>query len=254
MIYIHKLSQLSPKIADIEVIPIIRNIKDKINFPLTNESIESSFIEYYVKDENLTLMENSLRAVEILLEELMKIYNEKNQIYEQINIARAIKLVEEIPNPLKNNIEYSKNLLNRKQDIFDELFNIINLLPNTINIEDKRKLNDRINELFNHILRNRDFSFNYNDLINEVHTSHIKDLYNMIDNGFLFHVRLEEELAKTKFNVIKLRIPQELLLTSEKIKEGVLEIKQGVDKAYQINMNSINFALLLYSYIRVLHK
>jgi len=125
----------------------------------------------------------------------------------------------------------------------------------TIYTEDAiKELNDRINELFNHILRNRDFSFNYNDLINEVHTSHIKDLYNMIDNGFLFHVRLEEELAKTKFNVIKLRIPQELLLTSEKIKEGVLEIKQGVDKAYQINMNSINFALLLYSYIRVLHK
>ena len=252
MIYIHKLDQLSPKTANIEVVPIIREIKPKTKLPLSKEEIRNSFIPYFVKDEDSSVMEHSLEIIPTAVQELKKLLDEKNAIYEEINIARAMKLIQEIPGPLKQNLAYAKTMFQNKNAFFDEAFNVISSIPNCKNYDQKAELNKKINELFKYLLRSEEFRFNCQDLITEAHTNHINDLANMLSNGYLFHVRIEEELNKASFETIRLRIPRDRLLISERIKSQVLEIKKGVDKAYKINMLTINVALLLYSYIRIL--
>jgi hypothetical protein len=73
-----------------------------------------------------------------------------------------------------------------------------------------------------------------------------------MENGFLFHLLLEEEINKIKFNIIKNRIPKEELERIEKIKQKVSDIKKGVDRAYENNMRMVQLAVILYSYIKMI--
>ena len=254
MIYIHKLDQLSPKLADIEVVPIIREIKLKIKIPLAKEEIIHTFTPYFVQEQDISTLEHSLEVVTLALQELKKLYDEKNPLYEQVNIARAMKMIQEIPGPLQQNLLYAKFLSQNKNLVLDEIFTILTSLPHCTTFEEKTALNHKISVLLTSLLRSDGFRFNCTDLVTEVHTSRIQDLSTMLADGLLFHIKIDEELNKVGFETIQLRIPKDRLLISERIRSQILEIKKGVDKAYKTNMLTIQFVLLLYSYIKVLKQ
>jgi hypothetical protein len=112
--------------------------------------------------------------------------------------------------------------------------------------------NNKLNIIFQKILRNKEMYFNFEGIINEANTEHLNALSTSMENGFLFHLLLEEEINKIKFNIIKNRIPKEELERIEKIKQKVSDIKKGVDRAYENNMRMVQLAVILYSYIKMI--
>src|SRR3989344_4657454 len=197
MIYIHGLSQLSPKTVDIESVPIIREIKRNIAFPVSNERVKEHFSPFFVYKADTDIMEKSLSLVNPTILEIRSLLGKNDSDFEAIN------------------------------------------------------LNNKLNLLFMKILRNKEMAFRHNDLIGEAHVERIKDLKKMLENGFIFHIKLEEEMNKTPFFIIKKRIPTGKLAYSDRILMNVLAIKEGIDKAYETNMSMIKWAATLYSYIKI---
>jgi len=127
-------------------------------------------------------------------------------------------------------------------------------LPKIRTTEDKVHYNNKLNDLFKTVLRNKEFTFNYVDVVNEMHTSHIAGLVESLNKGFFFHYTLEEELRKLEFEAIKHRIPREKLDEVEAIRKKVMAIKNGIDCAYACNLRMVHLAVVLYSYIKWLNS
>ncbi|MBI4159328.1 hypothetical protein HY500_03670 [Candidatus Woesearchaeota archaeon] len=252
MVYIHKLNQLTPKIADIESVPIIRIIKKDFSLPVKEEVIKKYFSPYFVQEQDIEAMKNSLNIIQPTLEEFKELLEKKDPDYASVNITRAYKLVSEVQEPLLLNTHYAEGIFTWQEEFVKEATLIFNSLPGARSHEKKIELNNKLNVLFQKILRNREFTFAYQDIIHEAEFEHIASLKNMISDGFLFYIKMEEELNKINFNSIKKRIPLDKLRHSESLEKSVSGIKNGVDKAYHINMSMINWAVLFYSYVKFL--
>lgn len=252
MIYLKNLNQLTPKIADIESVPLVRDIKRDFSLPVKEENVKRHFLPYFVKESDIEIMKNSLFTIQPTLDGFNKLLEKKDSDYASINIARAHKLVSEVQEPLLLNIKYTEDIFTWQEEFVKEAVSIFNSLPGARSQEKKLELNNRLNLLFQKILRNKEFTFMYPDVINEAEVEHMKSLRDMIFQGFLFYITMEEELNKIGFNSIKKRIPLDKLQNSDFLGDKVSEIKKGVDKAYWINMNMISWAVLLYSYVKFL--
>lgn len=252
MIYIKNLNQLTPKIADIESVSLIREIKRDFSLPVKEDKIRRHFLPYFVKEQDIEIMKNSLYVIKPTLEGFTVLLERKDSDYAPINIARAHKLVSEVQEPLLINIKYAEEIFSWQEEFLKETTLIFNSLPGARSHEKKLELNNRLNILFQKILRNKEFAFMYLDIVNEAEVEHMKSLRDMISQGFLFYIKMEEELNKMNFNSIKKRISADKLRNSELLCNKVSEIKKGVDVAYQINMNMINWTVLLYSYVKFL--
>ena len=251
MIYIHGLSQLSPKTVDIESVPIIREIKRNIAFPASNERVKEHFSPFFVYKADTDIMEKSLSLVNPTILEIRSLLGKNDSDFEAINLNRAWKMLEEVSTPLRNNIAFSKEITEWQDSFIGEAANIFNTLRRLKTHEEKINFNNKLNLLFMKILRNKEMAFRHNDLIGEAHVERIKDLKKMLENGFIFHIKLEEEMNKTPFFIIKKRIPTGKLAYSDRILMNVLAIKEGIDKAYETNMSMIKWAVTLYSYIKI---
>ncbi len=252
MIYLKNLNQLTPKIADIESVPLIREIKQDFSLPVKEDKVRRHFLPYFTKEQDIELMKNSLSVIQPTLEGFTTLLERKDSDYAPINITRAHKLVSETHKPLSINIHYAEEILAWQEEFVKEATLIFNSLPGARSQEKKLELNNRLNVLFQKILRNKEFIFMYPDIVNEAEVEHMKSLRDMISKGFLFYIKMEEELNKVNFNSIKKRISLDKLQNSDSLSDKVSEIKKGVDKAYQINMNMIGWAVLLYSYVKFL--
>lgn len=252
MIYLKDLSQLTPKIADVESVPLIRDIKRDFSLPVKEDNVRGYFFPYFIKEQDIELMKASFSAIQPTLEGFTALLEKKDSDYAPINITRAHKLVSETHEPLSINIHYAEEIFAWQEEFVKEATLIFNSLPGARSQERKLELNNRLNALFRKILRNKEFTFMYPDIINEAEVEHMKRLRDMISKGFLFYIKMEEELNKMNFNSIKKRIPLDKLQNSDSLGDKVSEIKKGVDQAYQINMNMIGWAVLLYSYVKFL--
>jgi len=252
MLYIHSLKDLTPKTADIESVPIIREIKSKIKKPFTEEEFKSKFSEFFPDDLGIEEIKKASKLIEPTIEEIKKLIDENNPSYEAINLYRTVSMLEEINQPLIENIKYSEEIKSLKDEIINEVTHIFNNISSAKSHEESIKLNEKVNSLFRTILRNADFAFNSSDMINEGKLARIKDLHESLSNGFLFHITVKEHLEKIDFNIIKNRIRHEELRPAENIARDIFEIKKGVQSAYDINMKMVNLLVIIYSYIKAL--
>lgn len=251
MLYIHRLGDLNPKSADIESTLIIRELK-KNNPRLVEEQFQSDFSTFFISDSDSNAISNALNLITPTIEEINKIFEKNDSLYEPINLKRAIDILKETPDPLFNNLNYAEDIKKWKDQFIKEITQILNVMPSLKKKEDMELYNNRLNIIFQKILRNKEFLFNFDGIINEANTEHLNALSTSMENGFLFHILLEEEINKIKFSIIKNRIPKEELERAEKIKQKILEIKKGVDRAYDNNMRMIHMAVILYSYIKMI--
>jgi hypothetical protein len=256
MLYIHQLKDLTPKSADIESTFIIRELKNKTPLPLTEEKIRDYFTLFFISESEKQAMAQASELIEPTINEILSLLHLKDSSYEAINLQRAINMLREIPVPLLNNINYAKVISVWQEDLVTEFTPLFNSLPQIkeLSYEDRVLINQKLNEIFERLLRNNVIAFNYKDLIYEAQTSRINDLYESIQRGFLFHIGLEEELKKLDFEIIKRRIPAEKLQLAENINDQILQIKKGVSAAYDVNVRMMNWALVIYSYIKWLNK
>ncbi len=250
MIYIHSLNQLNPKTLDIESVPMVRDVKRDFILPLSNEKIKDKFLPFFVFKVDIEAMEKSYSLIQPTMSEVRNLLGKNDSDYEAINLSRALKMLDEISNPLHSNIHFGREVMGWQDNFVDEAVNILNKLPGLRSREEKIEFNNKLNILFSKLLRNREMAFRHDEIIHEAHVERINNLKTMLQNGFFFHVKLEEEMNKVPFFIIKKRLPSEKLAHSERILNNALAIKEGVDKAYEINMNMIKWTVLLYSYIK----
>ena len=250
MLYIHNLQSLNPKSAEVEVLPLIRELKKKTPYPIAEGKFLEQFSSLFVSVHDKDNMGQALQVVAPTIEKVRNLMVEKSEFHEPINLQRTIQLLMEVPAPLQKNLDFAQEIIGLQENFAAELTGLLNKIPQLKSATEKKDVNGQLDVIFQKILRNNSFSFNYKDIINEAHIEHLRGLVDSMEKGYFFAVTLEEELKKMKFDELKLRIPQKKLQESEEIKRDIDIIKKGVDRAYQVNMRMLEWAVILYSYIK----
>jgi len=250
----NKLSSLSLRTAEIESIYIIRDLAHRASLPLSEPFLDQEFSPFFVSDTDKELMKSSEALIDSTIQDIIKLGDIKGNIYELINLQRTINTLKESHRPLIQNLKFAGDLQIWQQACLSEISHILNSIPDLKAQEDRIHFNQRLNEVFQTILRNSEFAFNSKDIINEMHIEHMAALKESLAKGFLFHVTLEEELKKEDFSEIRSRIPSEAIQAVENLTKNIEEIKRGVDRAYDLNLRMVNWALLLYCYVKMLNK
>lgn len=250
MLYIHKLSNLSPRTADVESVYLVRDMKQKTPYPLQENHVNDYLLEFAVSDTDRATMIQAVPLIEPTIEMIRNLLLERNALHEPVNLQRAIQILEELPTVLMNNITYVEEISEWQNKCITEIVPLLNSIPKLRTKEQKIACDQQLNVMFQRILRNKDFGFNFLDIINEAHVAHLAGLSDGMQKGYFFHFSLEEELKKLGFQDIKRRIPPDKFAEVEQIAQNISHIKRGVERAYQVNMRMVNLALVLYAYVR----
>ncbi len=288
MLYVHKLSDLNMRLADIESIAFIREIKARMILPVSSQNIYEYLSSCLISEQDIEAAEEALAELNPALEQIKNLldmseiasgtssfasakrkpaisehdqnntplalasgcFDRKDALYEPINLLRTLQMLQQIPAPLANNIQYLKEVLSMQAQLINESAPLLNAIPSLNTREEKAKADAALSGFFEKILRNREFFFRHQDIVYEAQTSIMSALEESMSKGYFFHVTLEEEMVKADFASIKLRIPAENLNEAEEIRQKLLRIKRGVDSAYNANMKMVTCAVLLYSCVK----
>lgn len=251
MLYIHKLSDLNPKSAEIESVPFVRGMNLSGSFPFTQQKVAAAFADCAISGEDAAAIERSLQLLEPTLARLSGMLARNDPIYEPVNLGRAIQSLKSLMLPLANNLRYGKEAVALQQEFMAKAAGLLNAIPTLRTNEEKSKLNAEISSYFEKVLRSGGFSFAHMDIVHETQTSLARDLAESLRKGYIFHVTLEEELRKAQFAEIKLRIPSDKLKESEEIEAAIRGIGEGVEQAYALNMKMLLWAVIFYSCIKL---
>ncbi len=250
LLYIHTLPHLSPRMAELESVYLVRELKQKVPYPLTPARLQEQFAEFVISPTDQELLVRALEAIAPVREAVQQILSEKNQLHEAVNVQRTLQILDELPGPLHNNLLYLQDLSAWQDSSISEVVPVLNSIPKLRSAEEKKACDQKLSVVFERILRNKQFAFRHDDLINEAFLAHITGLQEGLAKGYLFHYTLEEELKKASFEAIKARIPQYELERAETIRGSVTVIKRGVERAYQANFRMVQWATILYAYVK----
>lgn len=250
MLYIHTLKDLTPKAADIECVPLIREIKRDNKFPILVDRFQQSIIQLFPSKQDLTMMQQTMEDIPSIVNEIKKLAGDE-ELFEAINLQRAVTGLEEIPPQMQSSMKFAEELLELKDKFGQQAVTLLNKIPSLRSQEEKIEHNARISEIFEMLLRNKSsFAFNFEDVVNEGQTSRMNSLADSMAKGFFFRVKLEEHLKNKDFSAIKSRVPQEMLARVDSIAIDMKGIQKAVQRAYDINMNMLTLSVLLYAYIK----
>ncbi|MBN1792789.1 hypothetical protein JW826_03850 [Candidatus Woesearchaeota archaeon] len=251
-LYIHQLKDLTPKSADIESVFIIRDLKKKTPLPLDSDGVYDYFSLFFISESEKEKMEEALALIEPTIEAIKKIASLKDPDFEPINLRRVVEMLSDVPAPLTINLSYAKSISDWQEEFSRQFAPMLNKVPALRSQQERVSMNDWLNSIFLKLLRKDTMAFHYLDVVNEAQLNRMTDLYESMQNGFIFKVSLEEELKKHDFETRKRRISDEKLRLYEEIKAKVMEIKAGVDASYELNVRMMNWALIVYSYIKMM--
>lgn len=250
MLYIHQLNHLSPKMADLESVYLVRELREKVKFPLREEVMEEAFCEFFVSSSELQLMEETAALVKPTIEMIKSLTQLESSLYEAVSLQRAIQTLQPVSAALESNLAYLQQVQVWQATSSSALTALLNQIPKLRTGDEKLRVNDEIKGLFQFLLRNQGFIFRAQDMVHEGPVAQVNGLVESMQKGFFFHVSLEEEYKKVDFNTIKRRVPSEELRRVETIEQNILKIKKGTDAAYNANMRIINLSVILYSYVK----
>ena len=250
MIYIHQLNNFNPKTVETEAVYLIRELKQKTPYPLTVDSVSAYFTDLLLSQTDQAAMEQARGLIDQLVPKIEQLLQEQSSLYEPVNLQRAIAILRELPSPLQQNITYFQSIIPWQQQYIQSLVPVLNGIPRATAMEDKKKWNAFLNIFFEKVLRTEQFAFNSQDILHEGPLAQIVGLSESMGRGFFFHVSLEEELKKVSYDVIKRRIPAENVQVVEDIREGIENIRRGIERGYHSNMRLVNWAVIMYSYVK----
>ncbi len=255
MLYVHKLNQLTVKSAEVESVYLIRELKQKASFPLQEKHFTSIFQEFFISPTDKNLMEQAISLLPLTIEKIEMISTEKNPLHESFNLQRSVQILKEMPAALTNNLHYTQEISEWQNGAFiPDTVALLNIIPRLRTKEEKVGHNTRLNTPFQKILRNTDFAFRSNDIVNEGHVTAIQGLSESMNKGFFFHFSLEEELRKVDFNSLKLRLPAAKITEAEEIRGDIQILQKGIERAYDVNMRMVNKALVLYAAVKWMNQ
>jgi hypothetical protein len=250
MVYIHDLPSLTPKSAEIESVYILREIKQKTTFPFPEQHMADEFSAFFISDTDKTIISESIDKIEPTIRDIRELFDSGDKTFEALNLKRAMVMLTEIPKPLSNNLLFIGQVAGWQETSPTEITAVLNSIPKLRTSDEKIACNNMLNHFFMKILRNSDMKFNTEGIVGDAEKARLADLHESMGKGFFFHVTLEEELKKLKFDAIQGRIPKDKLQKVESIAKNVAEIKKGVDRSYEINMRMVQWSVLLYTYIK----
>ena len=249
MIFVHELKALNHKSADIESVPIIRGLRERVRLPMTEEQAFSDFAGFMVKPSDIQAMEKTAELLPAAMQEIVDL-SEKSQNAEQINLKRAYTNLQEIQKHLTVNLGFAKLVFSWQFPATGRITGLINKMPALKTREDKMKFSSEVSPIFETVLRNDKFCLMFMDMVHEAHIEGIKAVVQSTEEGTFFHVEVDEHLKKTSFSERRKRLQQDELARFDSIAAKVAEIKNGVDTAYDVNKRMIGFAVQLYSYMK----
>lgn len=255
MLYIHQLNHLSPKMVELESVYLIRELREKTPYPLQEQQLHDLFHGFFVSNEEISTIENGFALVESTIEQVKTLLQKQltlseNVLYETINLQRAIQMLKSFPLPLRNNLTFLQEFQVWQQSSPPEISLLLNRVPHLKTKEEKIKANEEIKNIFRFLLRNSEFFFNCRDIVNEGQVATASGLQEGLEKGFFFHMTLEEETKKLDYSVIRSRIPTEELKFVGEIERNIESMKSAIDTAYKANMRIVNFAVILYAYVK----
>ncbi len=250
ILYIHKLSDLQRKSAEVESVYIVRELKQKMKLPLSEAALSTHFSQFFSSESDHTALNDALNLVPITVEKVKSVLQKEDNLYEKVNLQRTEQLLKALPDPLFNNLVFLKNTFDWQNEFIKESSIVLNALPRLRSKDEKINYNNRLNAIFLKILRNPEFGFNFYDIINEKQIFEINGLIESMAKGYFFHITLEEELKKNDFAHIKTRIPQDDLQAVQSIEQDLAVIMKGIRRAYDANMRIVNCALVFYAYVK----
>lgn len=250
MIYIHQLNHFGPKAAESEAVYLIRELKQKTPYPLNPDWVSAYFTDFLLSQTDKEAMQQALDLIEPTIQQVLQLLQEQSPVYESVNLQRAIGILKELPPSLQQNISYFEHILPWQEPYIQALIPVLNGIPKASTITDKKKWNDFLNLFFERILRTNQFAFNSQDIIHEGPLAQIVGLSESMGKGYFFHVSLEEELKKVPFDVLKRRLPPEQLQATEAIASNIEKIRKGIERGYESNMRLVNWAVVLYAYVK----
>ncbi len=250
MLYIHNLSDLNLKSAEIESVPFVRGIRQRAAFPLTQQKIEECFAGMFASENDIVLIERSLQPLGLALTKLNELLARNSPLYEPVNLHRAVQSLKPLEGHLVNNLVYAREVLALQQEFVVNAASLLNSIPSLSTAEEKSRANAELSSYFERVLRNKGFSFTYHDIVYEAQKIVIHDLVESFRNGYVFHVTLEEEIRKASFAEIKGRIPADKLHEMEEIEGCLSLVKEGIDQAYGLNTRMVSWAIMLFSFIK----
>ena len=248
MLYVHRLESFTARTADIESVYKIRELKQKMKYPFQQAEMDNQLLYFSVSPTDLKLMAESLELLAPTIQLLKKIAAEQNSLHEAVNLHRALKILEELPVPLRQNIAYAQEITALQEQLGAQLTPVLNIIPKLKASEEKVAANKKISDVFRQLLRTEDFRFNFQDVIYEAQLNHIQGLETSLSKGYLFHISLEEELKKLNFEAIRQRIPAPQLEEADLVTQQVAAIRKGVERAYELNMRMVALSFEIYSY------
>ncbi|MEW5896540.1 MAG: hypothetical protein AB1668_02510 [Nanoarchaeota archaeon] len=254
MLYIHKLSDLTPKSAELESVYLVRDIRNKRKFPLRPGDLDTELAEFLIAPSDLEAMKEAQASIFLVREFVKRIMQENNPLFEAVNMERTSGILDEISLPLQKNQQFAEKTSLWQDVISSQFTGAVNSIPNLRTEAEKQQTNAIFQNLFSKILRNEQFGFAFQDIVNEAHTTRIQQLDEGMEKGFLFHISLEEELTKASFEAIKSRIPSEILQRVDDQHQHIKTIRRGIERAYGSNKRLVNLAVVMYSYIRWAQK
>lgn len=251
MIYIHALKDLNPKSAEIEIVPLVRQLKQANSLPLSEEKVSTQFSQFFITKEDIDLMSKTLEMIPLVIQEITDLAKTNSSNLELVNLKRAVSELQALPAGLKNNIDYLQKILSMQETIVPKLTLLMNTIPTLKTQQDKILYDKTIGALFADILRNNEtFAFYSKDIVNEAHLARKDAVAEIMSTKAFFKVKMDEYLKKMAFSEISKRIPQEELAKVDEISRTIMEIKACIERVYNINMKLIEFAVTFYAYIR----
>ncbi len=250
MLYIHQLTHLSSKMADLESVYLVRELREKIKLPLREEVMEEAFCEFFVSSSELQLIEETAALVGPTIEMIKSLVQLESELYETVSLQRALQALEPVTAALESNLAYLQQVQVWQATSSSGMTTLLNQIPKLRTQEEKIRVNDEVKGLFQFLLRNQGFVFHAPDMVHEGPVAQVNGLVESMQKGFFFHSTLEEEYKKVDFATIKRRIPAEELKRVEEIEQNILKIKKGTDTAYNANMRMVNLSVILYSYVK----
>lgn len=251
MLYVHELGALSPKVAEVECVPIIRKLRAEHNYPLTMADIRSEFTKFFVNQNEIIAMERSLSQIPLTAQAIVGLANSGDPLYEMQNLQRALTMLNEVPLAMIANIEFANKLLAWQEQSLDEILSIMNSIPHIQTDEHRKMINDAISNIYSFLLRNdQRFGMHYIDIVGEAQKARMENLMESMEQGFFFRISLENQLKRTHFSDIIEQVPKENFVRVESIYSQIELIKRGVDIAYTANLRCVEWALILYAMMK----
>ena len=250
MLYIHELRHLTSKMAELESVALVRELKQKMSFPLAAQKVSDYCAEFFMSPTDEQQVREASAVLQEIIPPVQELLQEQNPIYEQINLERTSRILQEIQLPLQENGGYIREMLEWQQPALESSIALFNRIPRLRSPEEKSAANQQLKNTFTKLLRNEEFFFRHNDIVNESHVSRMNDLLEGMEKGFLIKVSMEDELKRLSFAVLKQRLPQEEQARLDLLKEKVSQLKRGVDRAYQANLRMVKYGTVLYAYVK----